>query len=94
MPRGRHDLPGTSIHPKKPPRDRALIITLSVMILLAIGFVLLCVWAWQRGEATYAEFMNGCEQDHKHYECMLLWRASRHDGPVVVPSPASIPNSI
>jgi DUF1365 family protein len=75
----------------KPPR--ALIIVGLVTLSVVLGLVWLCVAAWRQSEAVYAEFMSGCEQDHKHYGCMLLWRATRHDDPIVVPTPAYVPNS-
>ena len=70
-----------------PPRYRSpliffvLLVVLSLLVGVALGAV-----AIYRGRATYADFMRGCEQDHKHYECMLLWRASgrgRDNAPVV-----------
>lgn len=74
-----------------PLRDRPiLIVGLATLVFIsAVGAF--CTFAVRHADAVYAEFMDGCERDHKHYECMLLWRASRRDDPVVVPVPIPIP---
>jgi hypothetical protein len=76
----RHQPPPLPILPKAR-RDVGMIVSVGVMIFCLLAFVALLAWAWRQADARYAEFMTGCEQDHKHYECMLLWRASRRDDP-------------
>ena len=76
----RHQPPPFSLSPKAP-RDVGMIVFAVVMIVFLLALVASLVWAWRHADAQYAEFMTGCEQDHKHYECMLLWRASRRDDP-------------
>ena len=75
---------------KQSRRTTALVFICILAVVLA--FAGLVVWAWAQRDAVYAEFMSGCEQDHKHYECMLLWRASdrKSDDPVVVTVPTVI----
>lgn len=72
-----------------PARDHFPMTFGSLMVVVLLLGVALVAWAVQRNRAIYAEFMSGCEQDHKHYECMLLWRASDHerDGPLVQGGP-------
>ena len=74
-------------------RGHPLLITglasLSIMVAIGAAFAL----GMARADAVYAEFMDGCERDHKHYECMLLGRASRWDGPTVVPTPMPVPSA-
>jgi hypothetical protein len=74
----RRQPPPFSVSPKAT-RDVGMIVFAAVMIFLLLALVAFLVWAWRHGDARYAEFMSGCEQDHKHYECMLLWRASGRD---------------
>jgi hypothetical protein len=62
-----------------------MIVFAGIMIFCLLGLVAVVAWAWRQADARYAEFMTGGEQDHKHYECMLLWRASRSDDPVSPP---------
>lgn len=54
-------------------------------------FVGIIAWAASHADERYDRFMNGCAQDHKEYECVIMWRASRRDdGPpsvVFVPTP-------
>ena len=74
-------------------RDHPLLITGlgSLLIVMAVGAAFAPGMA--RADAVYAEFMDGCERDDKHYECTLLWRASRWGGPTVVPIPMPVPSA-
>ena len=75
------------------PRSRAPLIMGAVVLLIVIAFGTLLALALAHSNAVYAEFMDGCERDHKHYECMLLWRATRQDDPTMVPIPIPIPST-
>ena len=54
-----------------------------------LALAALFTWVWQVMEARYDAFTAECMQDHKHYECVTIWRAStprydpadRHPGP-------------
>jgi hypothetical protein len=89
----RHERDNASWAVAEVPRDRTHMIMALFVITLVIIVVAIGVVAWRHGETVYAEFMSGCEQDHKHYECMLLWRASKRDDPLVVPTPVYVPNA-
>jgi hypothetical protein len=67
----RHQPPPLSVSPKAR-RDVGMIVFAAVMIFLLLALVAFFVWAWRQVDARYVEFMTGCEQDHKHYKCMLL----------------------
>ena len=73
------------------PSDRTWLIVGAAIVFFMLMFGALIALALARSDAVYAEFMDGCERDHKHYECMLLWRASRRDDATVVPIPVPIP---
>jgi hypothetical protein len=72
-------------------RNYSPIVFVSFIVLMVLGLVWLVVAVKERNDLLYAEFMSGCEQDHKHYECMLLWRASRRDDVTVVSTPIVVP---
>jgi hypothetical protein len=58
------------------------------------GFILLTLAGIANRRAAYAEFLQDCTQDHKQYECMLMWRASdrsRRDTDSVDQPPSSGP---
>jgi hypothetical protein len=85
----RHQPPPVSVS-LKAQRDVWMIVFSVIMTCFLLAVVALVIWAWRQADANYAEFMSGCERDHKHYECMLLWRASRRDDPSSVVPPIII----
>jgi hypothetical protein len=89
----RPDAGGPNWSSAKAPRDRTMIMVSSLIVITLLALIALCVVGVRHANAIYHEFMAGCEQDRKHYECMLLWRASNHEDPLVVPVPIVIPNS-
>ena len=83
---GYPNLPKLSV----PRRNWLTIGLIAVLVALTVLFVAVVVAAVRTRDREYAEFLQGCEQDHKHYECMLMWRSSRHDIDVV-PLPIPVP---
>lgn len=81
--------PGGGFSEARPAREIRLYLALGVAVLaimLALGA--LVGWVVHRSNAQYAEFMQGCLQDHKKYECMAIWRAGdRNAYPLIVPLP-------
>ncbi len=75
------------------PRYRTPLIVGTVILGFLFVFGALLAFMLARTNAVYAEFMDGCERDHKHYECMLLWRATRRDDPMIVQIPIPIPST-
>jgi len=68
-------------------------IVVGVFVLIVIGIGALIFLGVRHRDAVYAEFLDGCERDHKHYECMLLWRGTERDDPLVVPVPIVVPST-
>ena len=83
--------PNSALFATVEPSDRTWLIVGAVVLFVILMFGAIVALALGRSDAVYAEFMDGCERDHKHYECMLLWRAKRRDDATVIPIPMPIP---
>ena len=70
---------------QRQPRDPVLTVFVIGMIAFVLGLAVLIAVGVKRSETAYREFLRGCEQDHKHYECVLLWRSTEQKDPLVVP---------
>ncbi len=72
-------------------KPRTLVVGMAASVAVAAAFGVFIWWAIDRGNAKYAEFMQGCSQDHKKYECMAMWRAGdKSDYPVIIPMPVPV----
>jgi hypothetical protein len=81
--------PGGGFSAAAPPSRTRVFLAIGVTVLvtvLALGAFV--GWVVHRSNARYAEFMQGCLQDHKKYECTAMWRAGdKNDIPIMVPIP-------
>jgi hypothetical protein len=61
------------------------------IVILGLGIIAALGWRIASVEnAEYDRFMAGCMQDHKEYECTVMWRASSPAPPAIVPIPVPL----
>ena len=84
--------PGGGFSAAAPPsRIRLPLVVGTAVLVIGLVFGALVGWVAYRSGAEYAEFMRGCLQDHKKYECIAMWRAGdKNDLPVIVPIPIPV----
>ena len=64
--------------------DIEAIAILSGLVMVVAGFVVLVANAQSVYEAAYTEFMTQCQQDHKEYVCVAMWRAGDKSSDMVI----------